>query len=66
MDNILAWFEGKKTILLALIYMIFALATGQEVDETAVAGFDPAAIKESLMALMIATVKAAWDRFANR
>ena len=67
MDKFIEFFQGKKTYILVLIYVILVLATGKEGPaETAIGGLDPAAIKEALLGLMVATAKAAWDRFASK
>ena len=66
MDSIQEFFKGKKTYLLVLLYVILVLATGVEPDETLISSLDPDKLKEALMGLMVATGKAAWDRFSNR
>jgi hypothetical protein len=66
MDAIKNWLKGKKTYLLVLLYVILVLATGVDADETVISSLDPDKLKEALMGLMVATGKAAWDRFADR
>ena len=66
MDKILEFLKGKKTYLLVLLYVALTLALGVDPDQGVIAGMDPEAIQSALMGLMVATAKAAWDRFANR
>jgi len=66
-DKIKEFLAGKKTYLLVLVYVILVLATGTDgPKDDALLGIDPDALKEALLGLMVATGKAAWDRFANR
>ncbi len=65
MKDVLKFFEGKKTYLLVLAYVILVLATGNKMGGDALAGLDPDAIKDALLVLMVATGKAAWDRYAT-
>jgi hypothetical protein len=66
MDVIREWFKGKKTYLLVLLYVILVLCTGVEPDEGVISSLNPEKLQEALMGLMVATGKAAWDRFSNR
>ena len=66
MNTILEFLKGKKTYLLVLLYVILVLVTGVEGDETILSSLDPDKLKEAVLGLVVATGKAAFDRFANR
>ena len=66
MNTILEFLKGKKTYLLVLLYTILVLVTGVEGDETILSSLDPDKLKEAVLGLVVATGKAAFDRFANR
>jgi len=67
MNELQKYLVGKKTYLLVIVYCIVVLSTGSEP-----AGFggmlsdiDADKIQQILLGMMVATAKAAWERFAN-
>lgn len=63
MNSFLTMLQGKKTHILVLIYVIVVLLGGGTSGEADIlGGIDAGQLQQSLMALMVSTLKAAWDR----
>jgi len=67
MNSVLEFLKGKKTYILVAIYILVVLVTGDTyIDDTNIlSGIDAEALKEILLAAMVATGKAAFDRFSK-
>ena len=69
MSGILGKFEGKKTYVLLLVYIVVVLVSGGQVgsvDGFNVENIDAGDLKEALLAAALGTAKAAFDRFVKK
>ena len=68
MEELLTYLKGKKTYILVALYCVFVMIDGAEPAGFGgmLADVDAEKIQTMLMGLMVASGKAAWERFASR
>lgn len=62
MGNAISFLQGKKTHILVLVYVLLVMFSGGGDEAGVLDGFNDENLKKALPALMLSTLKAAWDR----
>lgn len=62
MASMIAFLQGKKTHIVVFLYILLTMFSGNGADASLLDGLNTENMQQALPALLVSTLKAAWDR----
>lgn len=62
MESMISFLQGKKTHIVVFLYILLTMFSGNGADATLLDGLNTGNMQQALPALLVSTLKAAWDR----